>query len=130
LRRRRAERLVPVPCPRPGSVEPDPSPRLLRLDEPLPPLPDVDAFGEFAFPLAAEPRPLPEDRELDEPEEPLRGRSPWRVRPPRRERSRLGRAPTGRTRARTRASTRTRPKRPILGSLTTMTSASPGPTPS
>jgi hypothetical protein len=76
LRRRRAERLVSVPCPRPGSEEPDPSPRLLRPDEPLPPPPDVDAVGESAFPLAAEPRPLPDDFELVEPEEPLRGRSP------------------------------------------------------
>ena len=48
----------------------------------------------------------------------------------RRERSRRGRAPTGRTRARTRASTRMRPKRPVLGSLTTITSASPTATPS
>ena len=49
---------------------------------------------------------------------------------PRRARSRRGRAPTGRTRARTRASTRMRPKSPVLGSPTTITSASPTATPS
>ncbi len=50
--------------------------------------------------------------------------------PLRRDRSRRGRGPTGRTRARTLASTRTRPKRPVLGSDTTITSASPTATPS
>ena len=56
---------------------------------------------------------------------------PWPDRPPplRRDRSRRGRAPTGRTRARTLASTRTRPKRPVFGSSTTITSASPTATP-
>ena len=35
------------------------------------PLPDVDALGALALPLAAAPRPPPEDLELDEPAEPL-----------------------------------------------------------
>jgi hypothetical protein len=63
LRRRRAERLVPVPCPRPGSDGPD-------SDDPLSSTPTELAFGAFAFPLAAEPRP-PEDLPL-EPDAPLR----------------------------------------------------------
>ena len=63
-----------------------------------------------------------------------RRRRPGPLRPPCADRPRRcalppGRAPTGRTRARTRASTRMRPKSPVLGSVTTITSASPTATP-
>ena len=74
--------------------------------------------------LSAEPSARP-SRPLGRPGDP-----PGPVCPPAGVRSRRGRAPTGRTRARTRASTRIRPKSPVLGSLTTITSASPTATPS
>ena len=128
LRRRRAERLVPVPVspvpvsPPSGRRRSSPPSRRCPSDparfEP-PPRPEPLALAPLRWRLDHWPS-------AGRPGGPLgpSWRDPWPDRAGRRERSRRGRAPTGRTRARTRASTRTRPKRPVLGSLTTITSAS------
>ena len=137
LRRRRAERLVPLPVP-PVAVPALPEPFLA-------PAPAALGAGLDSPELLAS--PVDEPDAADEPTS-LTGRTRRaalaalaaalttlaRATPPplplRRERSRRGRGPTGRTRARTLASTLTRPKSPVLGSSTTITSASPTATPS
>ena len=101
LRRRRADRLVPEPCPSSGRCS---------VSRGVSRLASVPCRHEVPVPLA----PWP----------------PLRTPVPIRDRSRFGRAPTGRTLARTRASTLMRPNSPVFGSVTTMTSASPTATPS